>query len=122
MELIFANSEHFVFNRQSQVRCNAPSAKVKARRCSENCKRNHPMDRIRPDPRLIQRVPRVCSFIRKRRSSLFTRSVFIVTPRNFYTLEVILPERWFSNGAPGGEHNAAAFYPFSSGPTVRTWR
>ena len=35
-------------------------------------------------------------------------------PRNFHTPDAFLPERWFSNGA--GEHNTAAFFPFSYGP------
>ncbi|KAI9445851.1 high nitrogen upregulated cytochrome P450 monooxygenase 2 [Lactarius psammicola] len=39
-------------------------------------------------------------------------------PRNFYTPEAFLPERWFSTGAPAGEHNTAAFFPFSYGPTI----
>jgi cytochrome P450 len=38
-------------------------------------------------------------------------------PRNFYTPEEFLPERWLSTGAPAGEHNTAAFLPFSYGPT-----
>jgi cytochrome P450 len=39
-------------------------------------------------------------------------------PRNFHTPEAFLPERWFSSGAPAGEHNTAAFFPFSYGPTI----
>ncbi len=39
-------------------------------------------------------------------------------PRNFHTPEAFLPERWFSTGAPVGEHNTAAFFPFSYGPTI----
>ncbi|KAI9466330.1 high nitrogen upregulated cytochrome P450 monooxygenase 2 [Lactarius psammicola] len=39
-------------------------------------------------------------------------------PRNFHTPEAFLPERWFSTGAPAGEHNTAAFFPFSYGPTI----
>jgi cytochrome P450 len=39
-------------------------------------------------------------------------------PRNFHTPEAFLPERWFSTGAPAGEHNPAAFFPFSYGPTI----
>ncbi|KAI9445739.1 high nitrogen upregulated cytochrome P450 monooxygenase 2 [Lactarius psammicola] len=39
-------------------------------------------------------------------------------PRNFHTPEAFLPERWFSTGAPPGEHNTAAFFPFSYGPTI----
>jgi cytochrome P450 len=39
-------------------------------------------------------------------------------PRYFHTPEEFLPERWFSTGAPPGEHNAAAFFPFSYGPTI----
>ena len=38
-------------------------------------------------------------------------------PRNFHTPEAFLPERWFSTGAPAGEHNVAAFFPFLYGPT-----
>jgi cytochrome P450 len=38
--------------------------------------------------------------------------------RNFHTPEAFLPERWFSKGAPPGEHNTAAFIPFSYGPTI----
>ncbi|KAF8265718.1 cytochrome P450 [Lactarius quietus] len=38
-------------------------------------------------------------------------------PRNFHTPEAFLPERWFSSGVPSGEHNTAAFFPFSYGPT-----
>ncbi|KAI9444488.1 cytochrome P450 [Lactarius indigo] len=38
-------------------------------------------------------------------------------PRNFHTPEAFLPERWFGTGAPAGEHNTAAFFPFSDGPT-----
>ena len=37
-------------------------------------------------------------------------------PRNFHTPEAFLPERWFSTGAPVGEHNTAAYFPFSYGP------
>jgi len=37
-------------------------------------------------------------------------------PRNFHTPEAFLPERWFSTGSPAGEHNTAAFFPFSYGP------
>ncbi|KAH9057217.1 high nitrogen upregulated cytochrome P450 monooxygenase 2 [Lactarius vividus] len=37
-------------------------------------------------------------------------------PRNFHTPEAFLPERWL-NTAPAGEHNTAAFFPFSYGPT-----
>ncbi|KAI9445853.1 cytochrome P450 [Lactarius psammicola] len=39
-------------------------------------------------------------------------------PRNFHTPEAFLPERWFSTGAPAGEHNTAAFFPFSYGPAI----
>jgi len=39
-------------------------------------------------------------------------------PRNFHTPEAFLPERWISTGAPAGEHNTAAFFPFSYGPTI----
>ncbi|KAF8258059.1 high nitrogen upregulated cytochrome P450 monooxygenase 2 [Lactarius quietus] len=39
-------------------------------------------------------------------------------PRNFHTPDAFLPERWFSNGAPKGEHNAAAFFPFGYGRTI----
>ncbi|KAH9959236.1 high nitrogen upregulated cytochrome P450 monooxygenase 2 [Russula dissimulans] len=38
--------------------------------------------------------------------------------RNFHTPEAFLPERWFSKGAPAGEHNPVAFIPFSYGPTI----
>jgi len=38
-------------------------------------------------------------------------------PRNFHSPEAFLPERWFGTDAPIGEHNAAAFFPFSYGPT-----
>jgi len=37
-------------------------------------------------------------------------------PRNFYRPDAFLPERWLSKGAPAGEHNTAAFFPFSYGP------
>ena len=37
--------------------------------------------------------------------------------RYFHTPEAFLPERWLSKGAPAGEHNTAAFIPFSYGPT-----
>lgn len=37
-------------------------------------------------------------------------------PRNFHEPDVFLPERWFTSGAPDGEHNTAAFFPFSYGP------
>ena len=36
--------------------------------------------------------------------------------RYFHTPEAFLPERWLSKGAPAGEHNTAAFIPFSYGP------
>ncbi|KAH9035155.1 high nitrogen upregulated cytochrome P450 monooxygenase 2 [Lactarius deliciosus] len=39
-------------------------------------------------------------------------------PRNFYTPNAFLPERWLSNGAPAGEHNTSAFFPFGYGPTT----
>ncbi|KAH9001150.1 high nitrogen upregulated cytochrome P450 monooxygenase 2 [Lactarius akahatsu] len=39
-------------------------------------------------------------------------------PRNFHTPDAFLPERWLSTGAPAGEHNPAAFFPFSYGPTI----
>ncbi|KAH9029477.1 high nitrogen upregulated cytochrome P450 monooxygenase 2 [Lactarius pseudohatsudake] len=39
-------------------------------------------------------------------------------PRNFHNPEAFLPERWFSTGAPAGEHNTAAFFPFSYGPAI----
>jgi len=35
-------------------------------------------------------------------------------PRNFHTPDAFLPERWFNTGP--GEHNTAAFIPFSYGP------
>jgi cytochrome P450 len=38
--------------------------------------------------------------------------------RYFHTPDTFLPERWFSKGAPAGEHNTAAFFPFSYGPTI----
>jgi cytochrome P450 len=38
--------------------------------------------------------------------------------RYFHTPEAFLPQRWFSKGAPAGEHNTAAFIPFSYGPTI----
>ena len=38
--------------------------------------------------------------------------------RYFHHPEAFLPERWFSKGTPGGEHNTAAFIPFSYGPTI----
>jgi hypothetical protein len=38
--------------------------------------------------------------------------------RYFHTPDAFLPERWFSKGAPAGEHNTAAFFPFSYGPTI----
>jgi cytochrome P450 len=37
-------------------------------------------------------------------------------PRNFYSPEAFLPERWFSTDVTAGEHNTAAFFPFSYGP------
>ena len=37
-------------------------------------------------------------------------------PRNFHSPDTFLPERWFTTGAPAGEHNTAAFFPFSYGP------
>ncbi|KAI9446339.1 high nitrogen upregulated cytochrome P450 monooxygenase 2 [Lactarius indigo] len=38
-------------------------------------------------------------------------------PRNFHTPDAFLPERWLSTGSPSaGEHNVAAFFPFSYGP------
>ncbi|KAI9454207.1 cytochrome P450 [Russula earlei] len=37
---------------------------------------------------------------------------------NFHTPEAFLSERWFSKGAPAGEHNMTAFIPFSYGPTI----
>ena len=37
-------------------------------------------------------------------------------PRNFHTPEAFLPQRWFSTGAPPGNHNPAALFPFSYGP------
>jgi cytochrome P450 len=39
-------------------------------------------------------------------------------PRYFHTPDAFLPERWFGKGAPAGEHNTAAFIPFSYGPTI----
>ncbi|KAI9447482.1 high nitrogen upregulated cytochrome P450 monooxygenase 2 [Lactarius indigo] len=39
-------------------------------------------------------------------------------PRNFHTPDAFLPERWFGTGAPVGEHNTLAFFPFSYGPTI----
>ncbi|KAI9507521.1 high nitrogen upregulated cytochrome P450 monooxygenase 2 [Russula earlei] len=36
--------------------------------------------------------------------------------RYFHAPEAFLPERWLSKGAPAGEHNTAAFIPFSYGP------
>ena len=36
--------------------------------------------------------------------------------RNFYRPDAFLPERWLSEGAPAGEHNTDAFFPFSYGP------
>jgi cytochrome P450 len=38
--------------------------------------------------------------------------------RYFHTPDEFLPERWFSKGAPAGEHNMAAFLPYSYGPTM----
>ena len=38
--------------------------------------------------------------------------------RNFHSPDAFLPERWFSKGAPAGEHNTVAFFPFSYGPTI----
>ena len=38
--------------------------------------------------------------------------------RYFHTPDAFLPERWFSKGARAGEHDAAAFIPFSYGPTI----
>jgi len=38
--------------------------------------------------------------------------------RYFHTPDAFLPERWSSKGAPAGEHNTAAFFPFSYGPTI----
>ncbi|KAI0265867.1 high nitrogen upregulated cytochrome P450 monooxygenase 2 [Gloeopeniophorella convolvens] len=38
-------------------------------------------------------------------------------PRNFHTPDTYLPERWLSKDAPAGEHNPAAFIPYSYGPT-----
>ena len=38
--------------------------------------------------------------------------------RYFHTPEAFLPGRWFSKGMHGGEHNPAAFIPFSYGPTI----
>jgi len=36
--------------------------------------------------------------------------------RNFYRPDEFLPERWLSTGVSAGEHNIAAFFPFSYGP------
>ncbi|KAH8980271.1 high nitrogen upregulated cytochrome P450 monooxygenase 2 [Lactarius akahatsu] len=36
--------------------------------------------------------------------------------RHFHSPETFLPERWFSTDSPAGEHNPAAFVPFSYGP------
>jgi hypothetical protein len=38
--------------------------------------------------------------------------------RYFHTPDAFLPERWFSKGTPAEEHNPAAFFPFSYGPTI----
>ena len=38
--------------------------------------------------------------------------------RYFHSPDAFLPERWFSKGSPAGEHNTAAFFPFSYGPTI----
>ena len=38
--------------------------------------------------------------------------------RYFHNPEAFIPERWFSKGAPAGEHNTAAFIPFSYGPAI----
>ncbi|KAI0279986.1 cytochrome P450 [Russula aff. rugulosa BPL654] len=38
--------------------------------------------------------------------------------RYFHTPDAFLPERWLSKGAPAGEHNTAAFLPYSYGPTM----
>ncbi|KAH9983064.1 high nitrogen upregulated cytochrome P450 monooxygenase 2 [Russula compacta] len=38
--------------------------------------------------------------------------------RYFHTPDAFLPERWLINGAPAGEHNTAAFMPFSYGPAI----
>jgi len=47
--------------------------------------------------------------------SLHTHSIHR-DARNFHSPEAFLPERWLSKGAPAGEHNTAAFIPFSYGP------
>ncbi|KAI0265785.1 cytochrome P450 [Gloeopeniophorella convolvens] len=39
-------------------------------------------------------------------------------PRNFHNPDAFLPERWLNTGAPAGEHNTAAFIPFSYGPAI----
>jgi cytochrome P450 len=58
----------------------------------------------------------MCRFIpEETQLSLHTYSIHR-DPRNFYRPDVFLPERWLSKGAPAGEHNTAAFFPFSYGP------
>jgi Cytochrome P450 len=38
---------------------------------------------------------------------------------HWHTPSAFLLERWFSKGAPAGEHNTAAIFPFSYGRTIR---
>ena len=60
----------------------------------------------------------MCRFIpEETQLSLHTYSIHR-DPRNFYRPDAFLPERWLSKGTPTGEHNTAAFFPFSYGPAI----
>ena len=104
--------KHSDFNRLSQAVLSAPCAKAKAKKYSEVCKLNHLSDLIQRDhPYGMRRIiPEETQLV------LHTYSIHR-DPRNFHSPEMFLPERWFSTGAPAGEHKVAAFFPFSYGPT-----
>ncbi|KAH9063317.1 high nitrogen upregulated cytochrome P450 monooxygenase 2 [Lactarius vividus] len=68
--------------------------------------------------RTVGKVPRMGRIIPEE-TQLFLHTYSIHRdPRNFHTPDAFLPERWLSTGAPAGEHNSAAFFPFSYGPTI----
>ncbi|KAN0137404.1 Cytochrome P450 [Lactarius tabidus] len=56
------------------------------------------------------------SFRKRRTSALHTYSIQL-DPRNFHRPDAFLPEPWLSTGAPAGERNTAAFFPFFYGLT-----
>jgi cytochrome P450 len=108
-----------VFNLLFQVGRSAQWTRERVQKCSGSCE-STPLSMWSPD-QVLTRILLSNNNYRVipewTQITLHTYSIHR-DARYFHTPDEFLPERWFGKGAPAGEHNTAAFLPFSYGPTI----